>query len=88
MQVFVFVRDIGNLSVYVEKLVYYYVDFGVLYSEVKKMEWVKIIVVFEDGEFLFLLVIDIVVCGLDIENLLYVIYVDIFDEDGYVYRLG
>lgn len=36
MQALVFVRDIGNLSVYAEKLAYHHVELGVLHSEAKK----------------------------------------------------
>lgn len=36
MQALVFVRDIGNLSVYAEKLAYHHVDLGILHSEAKK----------------------------------------------------
>ncbi|CAN2254744.1 putative ATP-dependent RNA helicase [Bacillus subtilis] len=88
MQALVFVRDIGNLSVYAEKLTYHHVDLGVLHSEAKKMERAKIIAAFEDGEFPLLLATDIAARGLDIENLPYVIHADIPDEDGYVHRSG
>lgn len=88
MQALVFVRDIGNLSVYAEKLAYHHVELGVLHSEAKKMERAKIIATFEDGEFPLLLATDIAARGLDIENLPYVIHADIPDEDGYVHRSG
>ena len=88
MQALVFVRDIGNLSVYAEKLAYHHVELGVLHSEAKKMERAKIISAFEDGEFPLLLATDIAARGLDIENLPYVIHADIPDEDGYVHRSG
>ncbi|NLS41305.1 DEAD/DEAH box helicase [Bacillus subtilis] len=88
MQALVFVRDIGNLSVYAEKLAYHHVELGVLHSEAKKMERAKIIAAFEDGEFPLLLATDIAARGLDIENLPYVIHADIPDEDGYVHRSG
>ncbi|MED4648692.1 DEAD/DEAH box helicase [Bacillus inaquosorum] len=88
MQALVFVRDIGNLSVYAEKLAYHHVNLGVLHSEAKKMERAKIIAAFEDGEFPLLLATDIAARGLDIENLPYVIHADIPDEDGYVHRSG
>ncbi|MEC1614920.1 DEAD/DEAH box helicase [Bacillus mojavensis] len=88
MQALVFVRDIGNLSVYAEKLAYHHVDLGILHSEAKKMERAKIIKAFEQGEFPLLLATDIAARGLDIENLLYVIHADIPDEDSYVHRSG
>lgn len=88
MQALVFVRDIGNLSVYAEKLAYHHVELGVLHSEAKKMERAKIIAAFENGEFPLLLATDIAARGLDIENLPYVIHADIPDEDGYVHRSG
>ncbi|TDH74748.1 DEAD/DEAH box helicase, partial [Acinetobacter baumannii] len=59
MQALVFVRDIGNLSVYAEKLAYHHVDLGILHSEAKKMERAKIIKAFEQGEFPLLLATDI-----------------------------
>ncbi|MGG1229673.1 DEAD/DEAH box helicase [Bacillus halotolerans] len=88
MQALVFVRDIGNLSVYAEKLAYHHVDLGILHSEAKKMERAKIIKAFEQGEFPLLLATDIAARGLDIENLPYVIHADIPDEDSYVHRSG
>ncbi|PSA97037.1 DEAD/DEAH box helicase [Bacillus halotolerans] len=88
MQALVFVRDIGNLSVYAEKLAYHHVDLGILHSEAKKMERAKIIKAFEQDEFPLLLATDIAARGLDIENLPYVIHADIPDEDSYVHRSG
>ncbi|MCY8981696.1 DEAD/DEAH box helicase [Bacillus halotolerans] len=88
MQALVFVRDIGNLSVYAEKLAYHHVELGILHSEAKKMERAKIIKAFEQGEFPLLLATDIAARGLDIENLPYVIHADIPDEDSYVHRSG
>ncbi|UZD52223.1 MULTISPECIES: DEAD/DEAH box helicase [Bacillus] len=88
MQALVFVRDIGNLSVYAEKLAYHHVGLGILHSEAKKMERAKIIKAFEQGEFPLLLATDIAARGLDIENLPYVIHADIPDEDSYVHRSG
>ncbi|PRR95590.1 RNA helicase [Bacillus atrophaeus] len=88
MQALVFVRDIGNLSVYAEKLAYHHVDLGILHSEAKKMERAKILTAFENGEFPLLLATDIAARGLDIENLPYVIHADIPDEDGYIHRSG
>lgn len=88
MQALVFVRDIGNLSVYAEKLAYHHVDLGILHSEAKKMERAKILAAFENGEFPLLLATDIAARGLDIENLPYVIHADIPDEDGYIHRSG
>ncbi|MCY8841704.1 DEAD/DEAH box helicase [Bacillus atrophaeus] len=88
MQALVFVRDIGNLSVYAEKLAYHHVDLGILHSEAKKMERAKILAAFENGEFPLLLATNIAARGLDIENLPYVIHADIPDEDGYIHRSG
>lgn len=59
MQALVFVKDIGNLSVYAEKLAYHHVDVGVLHSEAKKLERANILKAFEAGEFNLLLATDI-----------------------------
>lgn len=88
MQALVFVRDIGNLSVYAEKLAYHHVDLGILHGEAKKMERAKILSAFERGEFPLLLATDIAARGLDIDDLPYVIHADIPNEDGYIHRSG
>lgn len=88
MQALVFVRDIGNLSVYAEKLAYHHVDLGILHGEAKKMERANILSAFERGEFPLLLATDIAARGLDIDDLPYVIHADIPNEDGYIHRSG
>lgn len=76
MQALVFVKDIGNLNVYAEKLKFHHVDIGVLHSEAKKIERAKILQAFEAGEFTLLLATDIAARGIDIEDLPYVIHAD------------
>ncbi|MEK4267766.1 MULTISPECIES: DEAD/DEAH box helicase [Bacillus] len=88
MQALVFVKDIGNLSVYAEKLDFHHVDVGVLHSEAKKIERAKILQAFEAGEFTLLLATDIAARGIDIQNLPYVIHTDLPNEEGYIHRSG
>ncbi|KMM57254.1 RNA helicase [Bacillus glycinifermentans] len=88
MQALVFVKDIGNLSVYAEKLAYHHVDVGVLHSEAKKLERANILKAFEAGEFNLLLATDIAARGIDIQHLPYVIHADLPNEEGYIHRSG
>ncbi|MDA1477172.1 DEAD/DEAH box helicase [Bacillus changyiensis] len=88
MHALVFVKDIGNLTVYAEKLNYHHVDVGVLHSEAKKMERAKILQAFEAGEFPLLLATDIAARGIDIQDLPYVIHADLPNEEGYIHRSG
>lgn len=88
MQALVFVKDIGNLSVYAEKLAYHQVDVGVLHSEAKKLERANILKAFEAGEFNLLLATDIAARGIDIQHLPYVIHADLPNEEGYIHRSG
>lgn len=53
MQALVFVRDIGNLSVYAEKLAYHHVELGVLHSEAKKWSGQKSLPHSKTESFLF-----------------------------------
>ncbi|NPC91809.1 DEAD/DEAH box helicase [Bacillus sp. WMMC1349] len=88
MHALVFVKDIGNLTVYAEKLNYHHVNVGVLHSEAKKMERAKILQAFEAGEFPLLLATDIAARGIDIQDLPYVIHADLPNEAGYIHRSG
>ncbi|MGE6631689.1 DEAD/DEAH box helicase [Bacillus sp. NPDC077027] len=88
MQALVFVRDITNLSIYAEKLVYHHVDLGVLHSEAKKTDRAVMLQSFEQREFPLLLATDIAARGIDIEDLPYVIHADLPNEDGYIHRSG
>ncbi|UOY88156.1 DEAD/DEAH box helicase [Bacillus glycinifermentans] len=88
MQALVFVKDIGNLSVYAEKLAYHHVDVGVLHSEAKKLERANMLKAFEAGEFNLLLATDIAARGIDIQHLPYVIHADLPNEEGYIHRSG
>ncbi|MFN2747788.1 MULTISPECIES: DEAD/DEAH box helicase [Bacillus] len=87
-QALVFVKDIGNLNVYAEKLKFHHVDVGVLHSEAKKIERAKILEAFEAGEFPLLLATDIAARGIDIQDLPFVIHADLPNEDGYIHRSG
>ncbi|AAU22362.1 DEAD/DEAH box helicase [Bacillus licheniformis] len=88
MQALVFVKDIGNLNVYAEKLKFHHVEIGVLHSEAKKIERAKILQAFEAGEFTLLLATDIAARGIDIEDLPYVIHADLPNVEGYIHRSG
>jgi len=88
-QALVFVRDIGNLSVLVEKLQYKDVSVGQLHSDLKKEERAKAIRLFQQGEIQFLLVTEVAARGLDLPGLKYVIHYD-FPEtiSQFVHRSG
>ncbi|ALC84011.1 MULTISPECIES: DEAD/DEAH box helicase [Bacillus] len=89
MQALVFIRDIGNLSVYAEKLNFHHVDVGILHSEAKKLERSKVIEAFQSKEFPLLLATDIAARGLDIKDLPYVIHADLPDDkEAYTHRSG
>ncbi|WP_233269777.1 DEAD/DEAH box helicase [Heyndrickxia camelliae] len=88
-QALVFVRDIGNLSVLVEKLQYKDVSVGQLHSDLKKEERAKAIRLFQQGEIQFLLVTEVAARGLDLPGLTHVIHYD-FPEtiSQFVHRSG
>jgi superfamily II DNA/RNA helicase len=89
MQALVFIRDIGNLSVYAEKLSFHYVEVGVLHSDARKLDRSKVIEAFESKKFPLLLATDIAARGLDINELPYVIHVDLpADKEAYTHRSG
>lgn len=84
-----FVRDIGNLSVYADKLRYMKIPVAVLHSEAEKTERAAAIAQFRSGKVPLLLSTDVAARGLDIEGLTHVLHVD-FPQDAtqYVHRSG
>jgi len=88
-QALVFVRDIGNLSVLVEKLQFKGISVGQLHSDLKKEERAKAIKLFQQGETQFLLVTEVAARGLDLPGLTHVIHYD-FPEtlSQFVHRSG
>ncbi len=87
MQALVFVKDIGNLNVYAEKLKFHHVDIGVLHSEAKKIERAKILQAFEAGEFTLLLATDSSARNRHRRSP-YVIHADLPNIEGYIHRSG
>ncbi|MGV3466158.1 MAG: DEAD/DEAH box helicase [Heyndrickxia sp.] len=88
-QALVFVRDIGNLSVLVEKLQYKGISVGQLHSDLKKEERAKAIKLFQQGETQFLLVTEVAARGLDLPGLTHVIHYDFPETSSqFVHRSG
>lgn len=84
-----FIKDIGNLTVYKEKLEYKGIAPGVLHGESKKEERAAALKNFRSGKSPLLFATDVAARGLDIQGLTHVIHVD-FPKDvkQYVHRSG
>lgn len=84
-----FMRDIGNLSVLAEKLTYQGLTVGVLHSDTGKEERAKALKAFRSSDNALLLATDVAARGLDIDDLTYVVNVDLpKDETQYKHRAG
>ena len=84
-----FVRDIGNLAVLTEKLLYKQLNVGVLHSESSKQERENAMKNFRKDEYPVLLATDVAARGLDIKELSHVIHYDLPEEvESYVHRSG
>ncbi|CAG9622952.1 DEAD/DEAH box helicase [Sutcliffiella rhizosphaerae] len=84
-----FVRDIGNLAVLTEKLIYKQLNVGLLHSDSSKQERENALKNFRKDEYPVLLATDVAARGLDIKELSHVIHYDFPEEiEGYVHRSG
>ncbi|WP_339149141.1 DEAD/DEAH box helicase [Sutcliffiella sp. BMC8] len=84
-----FVRDIGNLAVLTEKLLYKQLNVGFLHSESSKQERENAMKNFRKDEYPVLLATDVAARGLDIKELSHVIHYDLPEEvENYVHRSG
>lgn len=85
----VFVKDIGNLNVLVEKLQYKQIHVSPLHSDMNKMDRQKSIREFRDGKTPMLIATDVAARGLDIEGITHVVHYDFpKDINQYVHRSG
>ena len=85
----VFVKDIGNLQVAVEKLNFKNIPARMLHSELTKQQRQANLKQFRDGENEMLLVTDIAARGLDIKGVTHVVHYDFpRDREQYIHRSG
>lgn len=88
-KVLAFMRDIGNLSVLAEKLTYKGLTVGILHSDTGKEQRAKALKTFRSADNALLLATDVAARGLDIEDLTYVVNVDMpRDITQYKHRAG
>ncbi|UOQ95291.1 DEAD/DEAH box helicase [Halobacillus shinanisalinarum] len=84
-----FMKDIGNLSVYAEKLRYKGLTLGVLHSDAKKEERAKALKSFRNGYFSLLLATDVAARGLDIKDITHIVNIDVPKiASEYIHRAG
>ncbi|MBB6452359.1 superfamily II DNA/RNA helicase [Salirhabdus euzebyi] len=84
-----FMKDIGNLSVFAEKLAYKGLPIAVIHGDTKKQDRAKAIQEFRSGKKPLLLATDVAARGLDIEGVTHVIHIDVPEEvNQYVHRSG
>lgn len=84
-----FVRDIGNLAVLTEKILFKKLNVGVLHSESTKQERETALKNFRKDEYPALLATDVAARGLDIKELSHVIHYDLPEEvESYIHRSG
>ncbi|GGF20360.1 putative ATP-dependent RNA helicase YfmL [Halobacillus andaensis] len=84
-----FMRDIGNLNVYAEKLRYKGIDLGVLHSDAKKEQRAKALRGYRNGEYHLLLATDVAARGIDIQDITHIVNFDVpKDFSSYVHRAG
>lgn len=77
-------------DVFFERLEEWYLGrVGVIYFNKVQNNCFNLVNFFKDGIYCILIVIDLIVCGLDIVEVLYVINFDILDElESYIYWIG
>ncbi|WP_078382158.1 DEAD/DEAH box helicase [Sutcliffiella halmapala] len=84
-----FVRDIGNLAVLTEKLLFKKLNVGSLHSESTKQDRETALKNFRKDEYPVLLATDVAARGLDIKELSHVIHYDLPEEvESYIHRSG
>jgi superfamily II DNA/RNA helicase len=85
----VFVKDIGNLTVLVEKLQFKGIEVQSLHSDLNKMERQKALKDFRDGKTSTLIATDVAARGLDIQGITTVVHYDFpKDLNQYIHRSG
>lgn len=85
----VFIRDIGNLTVVGEKLVYNGIHVSLLHSDLDKTARQKSLKDFKTGKTHLLLATDVAARGLDMKDITHVIHYDFpQDFEQYVHRSG
>ncbi|MBP3041766.1 DEAD/DEAH box helicase [Bacillaceae bacterium Marseille-Q3522] len=85
----VFIRDIGNLQVLMQKLEFKKISAGMLHSDANKMERKRALRDFRSGKLKLLLATDLAARGLDIKDITHVVHYD-FPKDvtQYIHRSG
>ncbi|MFC7060894.1 DEAD/DEAH box helicase [Halobacillus seohaensis] len=85
----VFMKDIGNLSVYAEKLKYKGLELAILHSDADKEQRAKALRGFRNGEYHVLLATDVAARGLDVKDITHIVNLDIpKDATSYIHRAG
>ncbi len=84
-----FMKDIGSLTVFKEKLEFHHLDLAVLHSDAKKEQRAKALKGFRNGDWSLLLATDVAARGLDIPDINYIVNLDIPKEvSSYIHRAG
>ncbi len=84
-----FVGDIGNLSVYAEKIRYKGLSLEILHSDAKKEERAKALKKFRKGDISLLLATDVAARGLDIKDITHIINLNVpKSPSDYIHRAG
>ncbi|MFG6147130.1 DEAD/DEAH box helicase [Halobacillus sp. B23F22_1] len=84
-----FMRDIGNLNVYAEKLRFKGIELEVLHSDAKKEQRAKALRGYRNGEYNLLLATDVAARGIDIPDITCIVNFDVpKDFSAYVHRAG
>ncbi|MCD5322290.1 MULTISPECIES: DEAD/DEAH box helicase [Pontibacillus] len=83
-----FMRDIGNLTVFAEKLDYRGVDVGTLHGDTKKQQRAQVLKKFRRNEYRLVLATDVAARGIDLPDINYIINVDPPKETEYTHRAG
>ncbi|MFD2923613.1 DEAD/DEAH box helicase [Halobacillus naozhouensis] len=84
-----FVGDIGNLSVYAEKIRYKGLDLEILHSDAKKEERARALKRFRNGDITLLLATDVAARGLDIKDITHIVNLNVPKvPSDYIHRAG
>lgn len=85
----VFIKDIANLTIAVEKLKFRDLHVGQLHSDLPKQDRQRYLKKFRDGDSEMLLVTDIAARGLDIKGVTHVVHFDFpREQEQYIHRSG
>ncbi|GGD12091.1 DEAD/DEAH box helicase [Pontibacillus salipaludis] len=83
-----FMRDIGNLTVFAEKLDYRGIDVGTLHGETKKQNRAQVLKKFQRNEFRLVMATDVAARGIDMPDINHIINVDLPRATEYTHRAG